>query len=553
MLDLGNQPWAFDQHTCEEEIASFVDSIRQSPPLNCFLTALLPERLPLYANRSANEVIRIRGYILSAFEHVGLPKSAVPFVLEELESGRDAYLVAAAAKALRGLDQPTAKIIPFLFKAIENIKYADDSLTFDVYKPQWPIKQPTTALNEIFKTFEWLGAHATSALPRLGALCKAQGKEFSRTTRTKIEQAINRIRADASDVTPECCELPFGLSATINRFMLSDSDRSLVKDVEFEDQDGKTFKYPEFFSGIPSIVVFFYSRCGNPNKCSLTVTKLANLQDEIRKQGLDERIKTAAITYDPGYDLQSRLRAYGENRGIRFNNNNRFLRTLSGFRELQDYFRLGVNFFSSLVNGHRIELFIVDDHGEVVANFARLQWDAKEVLNRAKLLVEPNGDEREIPQPACKLPGLSKLSRHIGSGTLSALPPLVVAFFPKCPICWAAYLSVFGITGLQNIPYSPWLRSAFGLLMLVNLLSIFKRSRKRYGDAAFYISLLGNLVLLVSSMKFQPSGATYIGIAMIFGGALLSSRSSQAGLSLKAFVSRMRRRVSSLPMVRNRG
>ena len=60
---------------------------------------LLPERISLYAGRSANETIRMRGYILAAFEQVELPDAALPYVLEELESGRDAYLVAAAARA----------------------------------------------------------------------------------------------------------------------------------------------------------------------------------------------------------------------------------------------------------------------------------------------------------------------------------------------------------------------------------------------------------------------------------------------------------------------
>ena len=37
-----------------------------------------------------------------------------------------------------------------------------------------------------------------------------------------------------------------------------------------------TFK--DFFHGQPSIVVFFYTRCDNPMKCSLTVAKLARVQ-----------------------------------------------------------------------------------------------------------------------------------------------------------------------------------------------------------------------------------------------------------------------------------
>src|SRR5258705_27104 len=51
------------------------------------------------------------------------------------------------------------------------------------------------------------------------------------------------------------------------------------------------------------------------------------------------------------------------------------------------------------------------------------------------------------------------------SGTLASL---VWAFFPKCPLCWAAYLSVFGITGAQQILYFSKMRPVFLALMLIN-------------------------------------------------------------------------------------
>ena len=57
---------------------------------------------------------------------------------------------------------------------------------------------------------------------------------------------------------------------------------------------------------------------------------------------------------------------------------------------------LGVNFSHSIVNRHRIELFILDDQGRVVVTFARLQWDVQNVLDRAKILLCSN-DGRQKP------------------------------------------------------------------------------------------------------------------------------------------------------------
>ena len=51
-----------------------------------------------------------------------------------------------------------------------------------------------------------------------------------------------------------------------------------VESIALQDHKGDTITFKEFFHGRPSIVVFFYTRCDNPMKCSLTVTKLARIQ-----------------------------------------------------------------------------------------------------------------------------------------------------------------------------------------------------------------------------------------------------------------------------------
>jgi protein SCO1 len=380
---------ALDKHTPEETIAALVDEVRQSPERKDVLVQLLPERLSIYDGRSANATIRMRGYILAAFEQTGLPDAAFPYVMEELENGRDAYLVAGAARALRGLDTPTSRVVPFLFKAVDNIRCLDDALTFESYKPRWPITNYTTALTEIFRTFGWLGAHAKSALPDLEALREERHDEFSRPIRAEIKNAIDRIRSDER-VAHDCCgAVPTNPSLVVHNLHKKHRKGVSISDIELEDQEGNTVTYESFFSRKPSIVVFFYTRCDNPNKCSLTVTKLARLQNAIGEEQLEGLLRTAAITYDPEYDLPPRLKAYGENRGVTFSDDNRMFRARTGFRELQEHFQLGVNFTGSTVNRHRIELFVLDSRGEIALAFTRLQWDIQEVLKQAKALLSP--------------------------------------------------------------------------------------------------------------------------------------------------------------------
>jgi protein SCO1/2 len=162
-----------------------------------------------------------------------------------------------------------------------------------------------------------------------------------------------------------------------------------VANTRLEDQDGTPLTYGTFFRGKPSIVVFFYTRCNNPNKCSLTITKLARLQEAIREMRLEEELKTAAITYDPQYDLPPRLKAYGENRGVIFGDDHRMLRAPFGFDDLREYFELGVNYTGTTVNRHRIELYILDSSGAIVATYSRLQWDISEVLGQVQSLLTP--------------------------------------------------------------------------------------------------------------------------------------------------------------------
>lgn len=357
-----------------------MEAVKRDPRCRDSLVELLPERISLYAGRSTNATIRMRGYIIAAFEQVGLPDPAIPYVLEELESGRDAYLVAAAARAIRGLDGPTNYAVPFLLKAIENIKYSDDAVSFGSYRPWWPVPSHTTAIEEIMKTFAWLGEHARPALPVLQALQEDRGA-LSPPARAALEAIVTDLGdADTCGCAAEESVVGFTGGGHVGEERPS---AAVPVDVEMEDQDGRALTFGGFFTGRPSIVVFFYTRCDNPNKCSLTIAKLAQLQRALRQRGLQGQLRTAAISYDPGYDLPSRLSAYGQNRGVVFGGSDRFLRTKTGFEALQEYFKLGVNFGPALVNRHRIELFILDHEGRIAVTFTRLQWDNQDVLHHA--------------------------------------------------------------------------------------------------------------------------------------------------------------------------
>jgi protein SCO1/2 len=380
---------AFGPHTAEEVVAALVDDVRGRPGEGERLLALLPERHPLYEGRGANAVMRLRGYLLAAFEQTGLPEGALPYVLEELESGREAYTVAAAARAVRGMPAPTPGVVPYLVRAVENIRFSDDTVTFAAYRPSWPTAGGTTALAEIFETLGWLGAHAAPALPALESMTGPRATEFTSESRARIARAIERIRG-AGTPAPCCCA-PAPRVGLTRRAPGPAARPGAIAGIRVEDQDGEALPFGTFFTGKPAVLAFFYTRCTNPDKCSATITRLARLQERRAEEGLAGRIRVAAITYDPEYDLPARLRAYGGSRGFRFGPDDRLLRSRDGFPILREHFQLGVGFTGTTVNRHRIELFILDARGEVAVTFERLQWQVEDVLDRARELLPARG------------------------------------------------------------------------------------------------------------------------------------------------------------------
>jgi cytochrome oxidase Cu insertion factor (SCO1/SenC/PrrC family) len=357
------------------KIAEHVLSIRRSPARREELVALLAEQSAVYRGLGTGEAERIRGFVLASFEQVGLPESALPFVLEELETGYNPYTVAAAAKALRGASQISDHGLKLLVAAAGRIKTNDDNVQYDSLDPTDPTAKRTSALAEIIRTIAASGARARQAIEAM-----ADARAVSREAMAAMEQA-RRGLADPADQQC-CCSGPPPAAARAGKPTAFDS----IDDIALQDQSGTNFQYRDFFKGRPSVVTFFYTRCMNPRKCSLTVSKLAGLQRRLAGTGLGSRINIAAFTYDPGYDRPSRLQIYGIERGFRFDDQNRFMRTVGPFEPIQARFDLGVGFGPATANRHSVELLILDSTGEAVHEFRRVLWDEAEVLEAVRAI-----------------------------------------------------------------------------------------------------------------------------------------------------------------------
>jgi cytochrome oxidase Cu insertion factor (SCO1/SenC/PrrC family) len=362
-------------------LAEKILAIRRKPDRREELVALLAEQAPVYRGLSTGETERIRGFILASFATTGLPQGALPFVREELETGINPYTVAAAAKALRGASGVSDETFAQLVAAAERIASNDDNVQFETIDPGDRMAQPTSALAEIVRTIAMSG-------PRTRSLWNALDMMATRgNVCAEAMAVIDQARRALSDRSAEsCC-----CSADPPSLVLPAKAPALlsIDELALEDQSGATFGYGEFFRGRPSVVTFFYTRCMNPQKCSLTVSKLAALQRRLAATDLGSRINVAAISYDPAYDHVRRLQIYGMERGFRFDERNRFIRTVESFEPIQAKFNLGVGFGAATVNRHSVDLLILDAKGEAVRDFSRIQWDEAEVVRAAKEVVGP--------------------------------------------------------------------------------------------------------------------------------------------------------------------
>lgn len=502
----------------EQEFQTTVDQLADNSQQQQ-LIELLREDHPVYDQRGAATVNRMRGWILLALARIGLPEPALPFLLEELDTGVDPYVVAAAAFALRSFSDRNPAFAPFVVRSISNIRYRDEPVSLQTYRGYAIGSAGSSPLRELLATLVWLGPGAHAVAPDVELLRDgptALGKKLL----PAVDQALAALRSEpeVEEDAGDCCQLPESVRAVFSSLRGSRASSSPVESTMFEDQNDSTISFGEFFLGRPSIVVFFYTRCDNPLKCSLTITKLARIQQLLEIEGATDRINTAGITYDPGFDLPERIRNYGRHRGLRFAPQHRLLRVSEDFDPLRKHFKLGVNFIESLVNRHRIEVYVLDGAGRVAASFERIQWNERDVVTRALEVLR----EEQSPSSA-------KVSRD-GPRRLQFASPAIgtavafgLAVFPKCPLCWAAYMSLFGIAGLESIPYSPWLQPMLAILLLFNLTSVWFRARSTGRMLPFYLVSLGAIPLISSKAFAGLDALGMIGVILTLAGSIWST------------------------------
>ncbi len=238
------------------------------------------------------------------------------------------------------------------------------------------------------KTERW------SAAPQIRDLLESGIVAFNPRIRLLLQNALHVAESpvDASPSRTEvaaasdscCCS---GSPEPTSPATEPDLSRLPPRSAALQDQDGSIFTFSNFFAGHVSIVAFFYTRCENPDKCSLTITNLAKLQQLLGDAPLFADIRLAAVTYDPAFDTPARLKAYGRDRGVHFDERTKFVRTVDDLSPLAAFFSLSVSFGEATVNLHRVELTVLNRMLQPVIRSVRHVWQPQEVVERLATLL----------------------------------------------------------------------------------------------------------------------------------------------------------------------
>lgn len=487
------------------------------------IAGVLDEAHSIHTGRTPAEIGWIRGYALVTLARHEVPPETIPYLLEQLETGHDAYVVACAASTLRAVP-PSPGFSSYLQRALLAIRQRDRILDLDERRGIPGRGNDTTAVDELLLTALHLGQVDPGIAPMLEQLIENEELGLSAAFKNRLQRTHARIAPPKEPVS--CCadtERWRGLLQLVQANFRTDS----LGDLALEDQEGHECTFGDFLAGCPAVVTFFYTRCDNAGKCSLTVSRLAELQRMLATSGLADRVCLAAFTYDTSYDGPSRLLAYGKNRGFTFGTRARFFRVKGDFSRLKKIFALGVNFAGSIVNHHRIELFILGRNGQPQGTLQRLQWNPSEIIPTL---------ERELAPPTSPLlrfaNGLGNFCRTLPG----LLPCVAMALLPKCPLCFAAWASAFGFGWMASSPRAfDWLNLLLAGMIVAYALWTARCAWRSKRWAALWAWLAGYALVLAGvlaeSMVLSMIGIFGAGIA----GTITASGSLGSGTPKSSF------------------
>ncbi len=386
----------FDGHSDFEMVCDGLAELRsegkKSPEAAAVLLALLPEHSALYGDRSRSEILLLRGALFATLAETGCPLEALPLIRAELATSDDPYVFAAACRAAANLGPQASAVVPDLLRPFGR-GLMDDTFSLKDPRQQQPLPAPTTAKLEAMKALAAIGPRASRALATIQEVAAgrlaADGLRSS-DLQEQARLAIIAIDGEADEACKSCCAETNASHGPMHTTWLEPSHRSDpgLGDISLTDQGNQVLCFRDLL-GNPLFLSFFYTQCDNPQKCSRTVTTMAQLKERIVKEGLASRVRIILITLDPAFDDLIRLREYVMGRGFHADQHALVARTSSGeLSILSQQLQFPVNFNAGRVSVHGVSGVLLDKGGRVARTYHSVLWDNEQVVRDLRVLIE---------------------------------------------------------------------------------------------------------------------------------------------------------------------
>jgi HEAT repeat protein len=161
-----------DHRIPDKQIGAYLEALKSIGPTHSSvsetLVSLLSEQSPIYRNRSEYVAHHLRAFILATLAETGVPKTALPYILDSLANSDDrrAGIFAAAARAAGKLGPEAGSTVPFLLRALQGDIF-NGRFAFDSFLKHSGNVPNTSCRIETLQALARIGPSAKEALPVL--------------------------------------------------------------------------------------------------------------------------------------------------------------------------------------------------------------------------------------------------------------------------------------------------------------------------------------------------------------------------------------------------
>ena len=170
-----------------------------------------------------------------------------------------------------------------------------------------------------------------------------------------------------------------------------------VPDYRLVNQDGKAIRIHDY-KGKALLLTFIYTRCQDPDQCTLMSSNFATIDQELQKQPeLYQKTHLLSISFDPEYDTPKVLRSYGAAYTGKYSDENfAHWEFASGSADevkgIAQYF--GMRYYQDSSSGkeqviHSLRTAVIGPDGKIVKVYRGNEWKPDEVLKEIQILFTP--------------------------------------------------------------------------------------------------------------------------------------------------------------------